>query len=221
MHQLPIIDCLPADDPTSPYYGLTVKEQLMLSKIRRGKKSTPMVLRRKWKKHVPYLYSSILKHAVETLLYAQASDTARLDRVFIYMRLPFNFRRYCRGVIPRPYPIGYDDFHIYVRFSCDKIIDYLHSIGESAYTAKELRKEIWAINREMDKLLWLDEVSVDLCWQEGLEAIIPAAQAEREANPKVGKRFKRNRKKILEKKEELAQKVLCPADKVLDNPENV
>lgn len=174
--------------PDSPYHGLSLAEQKMLAKLRRGNKKTPKAISRMWKKADCHVYASILKHCISTLVQAHDADAFRLDRVRVILKLPYNYLRFAKEGFPRPVFLGYEDWYVYCQFTVDSIVNYLHSIGESSYDARQLRKEIWAIKRDMDRLLWLHTYAIDVCFSEELDEIIPRAKEERAAMRKDRKR---------------------------------
>jgi hypothetical protein len=163
----------------SLYAGLTLDQQLFLSKKRRGKGRVPKSILKMWHKADKHLYADILKHCVDTLIHASEDYTIRLDRVYVRMRLPFNYRTKCNKDFPRPVIVGYDDWHIYCQFRVDPIVDYLYSIGHSTFDAKQLRRELWSIRNDFDKYLWYDQYTIPLCTTEYLNEAIPQATIAR------------------------------------------
>lgn len=168
---------IPVHKPDSIYHGLTIAEQRLLARLRRGSKKVPKAVLKWWKKADGMIYAEMLKHCVQSLIHASECDYTRLDRVKVRMRLPFNYRNNCDKRLPRPAILGYDDWWVYVSFKVDGLIDYLHAKGHSTFTAKELRKELWAVRKEMDRLDWLNEWAIDLCWAEAVNEIVPKAVA--------------------------------------------
>ena len=177
--------------PDSPYFNLSISEQKLLSKIRRGGKKIPKSVLRQWKKADKGIYSHLLQHCVKCLIHASENDAVRLDRVWIYLRLPINYRAKARGNLGRPVILAWEDYYVYVRYSVDSVVNYLYSIGESTFDARALRRELWSVRKELDELMWLEEVSVPLCYQEKVEDIVAKAPAER-ANRKTKGRGKFN-----------------------------
>ena len=141
-----------------------------------------------WKKADVHVYASILKHCIATLVQAHDAEAFRLDRIRVILKLPYNYVYHAKPGFPRPVFLGYEDWYTYCQFSVDAIVNYLHSIGESSYNARQLRKEIWAIKRDMDDLMWLHTYAIDVCFSEKLDKIIPQAKEDREAMRKDRKR---------------------------------
>lgn len=163
----------------SIYRGLTLQEQKALACIRRGKKKTPKSISKRWKKADSNFYARLLQHCVQALLYGSEDVNMRLDRIRVVLRLPYNYRSYCNKAFPRPVPIGYEDYWVYVQFRVDFLVNYLHKIGECAFTARELRKQLWAIRRDVDELLWYEDHTIPLSYKEKVEEMIPQAEEER------------------------------------------
>lgn len=177
----------------SPYHGLTLKEQKYLSKLRRGPGRVPNAIRKRWKKANKHTYAAIFKHCLAALLHAAESDDVRLDRVRVVLRIPFNFRFHFKKDFPRGVIVGYDDWNTYMQYLVDSLIDYLYKIGESVFDAKTLRKELWGLLRDQERLVWLDTYTIDLCTLEYLNDAVP----EYVATPKAlkGRRHYRKKKK--------------------------
>lgn len=177
--------------PDSPYFNLTVPEQKLLSKIRRGGKKIPKSILRQWKKADKGIYSHLLQHCVKCLIHASENDAVRLDRVWIYLRLPINYRAKARGNLGRPVILAWEDYYVYVRYSVDSVVNYLYSIGESTFDSKSLRKELWNVRKSLDELEWLNDVSIPLCWVEKVDALVEEAP-ELRANRRTKGRGKFN-----------------------------
>lgn len=135
----------------SPYLGLTIEEQRVLSKLRRGDGRTPKWRLNEMRKATKQDYEKLLLACTEALVAAWHDPSIRLDRVDVYVRLPHNYRAYWDKNLPRPVILGYDDWTVFTRFKVDKLIDWLHSRGYSYYTASELRKSIWAVLQEQKR----------------------------------------------------------------------
>lgn len=187
--------------PDSVYFGLSVSEQKLLSKIRRGGKKIPKSVLRQWKRADKGLYSLLLQHCIKCLIHASENDAVRLDRVWVYLRLPINYRAKARGNIGRAVVLAYEDYYVYVRYSVDSVVNYLHSIGESTFDSKSLRKELWNVRKSLDELEWLNDVSIPLCWVEKVDALVEEAP-ELRANRRTKGRGKFNlyrKKKVVDK----------------------
>jgi len=136
----------------SPYLGLSLSDQCELAKIRRPVGKMP-----KWKTSQMRVatkqdYEKLLLACTEALVNAWYDTSQRLDYVNIYVKLPFNFRSYWDKSLPRAFILGYDDWNIVASWRVNKILDWLHSKGHSQYSSSELRKSIWAILLEQDKM---------------------------------------------------------------------
>jgi len=144
----------------SPYLGLSVEDQCELSKMRRPVGKMP-----KWKTSQMRVatkqdYEKLLLACTEALVNAWYDTNQRLDYVNIYVKLPFNFRSYWDKSLPRAFILGYDDWTITTSWRVNKIITWLYDNGHSMYTATELRKSIWKITQEQEKLdLYYDVAS--------------------------------------------------------------
>ena len=188
--------------PPSPYFSLNLQEQKLLSKIRRGGKKIPKSILKQWKKADSSLYAFLLQHCVKCLIHASENDAVRLDRVWIYLRLPINYRAKARGNLGRPMILAWEDYYVYVRYSVDSVVNYLHSIGESTFDGKALRKELWLVRKELDELMWLDKVAIPLCFQEKVEDIVekaPELRANRRTKGRGKFNLYRRKKKEVDK----------------------
>ena len=145
----------------SVYLGLTLEQQRVLSKMRRGPGRVPTWRTKEMHAATKRDYEKLLLHCTETLIQAWHNPKERLDKIDVYVRLPFNWRAMYDKDIPRAVVLAYDDWSVTVSWKIDKIVDWLHSIGHSHYTASDLRKTIWAVLKEQEKLdLYYEYASV-------------------------------------------------------------
>jgi len=169
-------------EPTSIYFGLPLSKQLALSRFRRGFRKTPKAVTKHFHKANDHDYALLLNHCVTALIQQSEYEAeVRLDRIKIRLKLPFNYRSHYgkRGGdrFPRPSRfLAYFDWHTLVEYNVDVIINYLHSIGKSAFTAKELRKFTWAVKAEQDRLDFLSDYSIPLCTAELYNEVVPRAR---------------------------------------------
>lgn len=145
----------------SPYLGLTLEEQKQLAKLRRPVGRVPKWITSKMRKATKSDYEKLLLACTEALVHAWYETTQRLDYVNVYMKVPFNFKTYYDKELPRCFIVGYDDWHIVVTWRVDKIVNWLYNKGYSPYTATELRKSIWAILLEQERLDFYYEVAAN------------------------------------------------------------
>ena len=197
----PIIDILLHKDSeryhpkTSPYYNLTIQQQRDLQKIRHGPGRVPKPILRKLRKASKQDYDSIIIACTNALVFGadDLTDT-RLDRITIDIKLYFGYRKYFDKSFPRPVILGYDDYSVFARFKVDKLLNWLHEHGKCPYSARELRKELWAINKEMDKVLFLHEYAAPISIVEGYVEIIKEAPVRKDR----GRRGYRKKQKLSE-----------------------
>lgn len=142
----------------SPYLGLPLEKQKVLAKIRRGGTRTKKALLKRMRKATNEDYTAIMLKCIEALLVAWIDNTKRLDRVHIILRLPFNFRsRIANKDFPRITIIGYDDWTIVACVRVDNMVNYLYKQGKCPYDSRELRKNLWHIMHEQQRMLWFYE----------------------------------------------------------------
>ena len=179
----------------SPYYGLCLQDQARLAKLRRGGVKPPKAVLRRLRPPAKEDYAKILVHCSKALLKAAEAyrDGERLDRVFVYVELYYNYRQYCHEGWPKGRSVAFDDWTVVNQYTADTLINYLHEVGHSHYTAKELRKELWAIRRETERLDWLDGYSVDICVQEAFEDIVQQAKTDPNRNRKARRVYRRRK----------------------------
>ena len=145
----------------SPYLGLSLSLQKTLAKMRRGDGRTPSWRLKQMRVATKQDYEKLLLFCNHALIAAWYDSSIRMDRIDVFLEVPYNFRNYWNKTLPRAVIVGYKDWTIVVQYKVDKIIDWLHSIGKSHYTASELRKSIWAICQEQEKLdLYYEYASV-------------------------------------------------------------
>lgn len=145
----------------SPYLGLTVAEQQILAKLRRPVGRIPKWRLRQLRKATKKDYEKLLLACTEALVYAWHTDTVRLDRVSIYVKLPFNWRSRYDKSIPRAFICCYDDWTVTVSWRVDKLLNWLHEKGHSAFSSAQLRKHIWVTIQEQEKLELYYNVAAD------------------------------------------------------------
>lgn len=136
----------------SCYLGLPLEQQKVLSKLRRGPGRTPKWRTDSMKPAGKKDYEKLLLHCTQVLINAWDDPTIRMDRIDIYVKLPFNWRLTYDSSIPRAVILAYDDWTVTVCWKIDRIVQWLYEKGYSHYTAAELRKSIWAILQEQSKL---------------------------------------------------------------------
>lgn len=194
-------------DPTSPYYGLSVKEQLMLAKIRRPKGRTPKVILRRLRKATKDDYSRIFTACVNALIYGSSDFCdVRLDRIRVTLRLVYNWRTKFDKDIPRCEILAADDWSVFCRWRVDKLLDWGYKKGHWAFDNKTLRKELWNITKNFDKVAWYNLNTIDLCVQELYEDLVYDAVSGKTPRIEKGrKRYRKNNitKKIIDKPEEV------------------
>lgn len=135
----------------SPYLGLSLEEQKQLAKMRRPIGKVPKWRTSKMRSATKKDYEKLLLACTETLVHAWHDPNQRLDYVNVYVRLPFNWRKYSSPDLPKPFIVGYDDWTVVVSWRVNKIVDWLYEKGYSPYTAQELRKSIFAILHEQER----------------------------------------------------------------------
>lgn len=136
----------------SPYLGLSLTEQKTLAKMRRPIGKVPKWRTKQMRKATKQDYEKLLLACTESLVHAWYNHNIRLDYVDVYVKLPFNFRAYWDKSFPKPFILGYDDWTITCSFRVNKVVDWLYEKGYSPYTATELRKSIWKITLEQERL---------------------------------------------------------------------
>jgi len=163
-------------DPSSIYHGLPLKKQLALSKLRRGTTKAPKTVTKHFHKANDNDYAMILLECVNCLIHQSeyAVSDVRLDRIKINLKLVFSYRRHFNKDWPRGVPMAYGDWWVVIQYNVDVLINYLHKIGKSSFTAAELRKNIWKIKAEQDRWLFLQDWSIPLCEMEFLNDVVPA-----------------------------------------------
>lgn len=196
--------------PDSPYYGLPIKQQRMLSVIRRGRRKTPKVISKQRHKATELDYGTILTTCVNYLLYFSEDITdVRLDRIKVQFLLPHNYRNTYKNNWPKGIALAYYDWEVLVEYNVNTIIDYLYEIGFCAYKAKELRKHLWVIKAEQEKFDWISTYFADMCVAEFLNDEVVNAD-KRPDRAKRGRRTYRKRSSIFNKDN---------PDKAIDNTE--
>jgi len=184
----------------SVYLGLSVTEQCELAKMRRPVGKMP-----KWKTSQMRVatkndYEKLVLACTEALVHAWYDTSQRLDYVNVYVKLPFNFKSFYDKTLPRCFILGYEDFNIFVSWRVNRIIDWLYAKGYSHYDSQSLRKSMWGILQEQEKIQLYNDVAVDQSILELYSDII---------NSSIGKQGKRRYSKstINENKKETVE--LC------------
>lgn len=145
----------------SPYLGLPLDQQKELAKMRRPVGRTPTWITDKMRKATKRDYEKLLLACTEALTHAWYNTSQRLDYVNIYVKVPYNYRTYYDKTLPRVFILGYDDWTITVSWRVDSIVDWLYNKGHSPYKAAELRKSVWALLLEQERLDFYYEYAAD------------------------------------------------------------
>lgn len=165
----------------SPYYGLPLEQQRLLSIIRRGAKKTPKAILRRLRKATKQDYDNLVLACTEALVYgADDNVDVRLDRIKVELRLYYKFRDYFSPDFPRATYVAYDDWSVVVRYSVDTLMNWLYKKGYSPYNARELRRELWAITAEQDRLMYLYDVAASTSIIEGYDGVVKEAPARKD-----------------------------------------
>lgn len=161
----------------SPYLYLPLEKQKVLAKIRRGGTRTRKSILKRIRNATRQDYTAISLKCIEALIVAWQDSRKRLDRIHIVMKVPFNFRSlYADKRFPRVIVVAYKDWQTYVAVKVDAMLEYLYNIGKFPYTAKELRKQLWAILQEEKQMAWLYTYAADISKVEGYVGIVSAAE---------------------------------------------
>lgn len=190
----------------SPYFGLSIQDQRKLSKLRRGPGRAPKRWTRLLKKADVNTYAEIYKYCVNMLIMFSSSETdVRLDRIKMRLKMPFNYRSYCSEDFPKPTVVAYDDWVVIIEFRVDAMIDYLHKRGFSHFDSKRLRKELWKIRTQMDKVLHANSVFADISVMEEYNEIF-AEPVPEEVRALRGRRTYRRHGNRTKQKEDVTEK---------------
>ena len=135
----------------SPYRGLSLEQQKALAKLRRGGLKTPKWVTEKMRLPTQEDYDKIFNACAKAIvLGADIHVNRRLDRLNIEFRLAWNHTKY----FPDDFPIGvilaYDDFTVVKRYNTTKVINWLYEHGKCAINSKELRRKIFAMQKEQE-----------------------------------------------------------------------
>ena len=142
----------------SPYLGLPLEKQKVLARIRRGGTRTKKSVLKRMKAATSVEYNAILLQCVEALICAWQDNTKRLDRIHVMMKIPFNFRTlYKQYWFPRCTILAHYDWSVFVSVKIDSMINYLYELGKCPFTAKELRKNLWAVLQSEKEMAWYYE----------------------------------------------------------------
>ena len=163
-HKLDYVDKLLEENPeryhksSSPYFGLTVKEQAVLARMRRPKGRLPKSIKGQFYQGGRADLQKILYACCQTIIYgSDLMADQRLDRLYIDIKLHYKWRRHFKKPLLPGVVVAHHDWSVVVRANVDKVIGWLYQKGESPFTAKELRKYLFAIANEQDKVLWYTE----------------------------------------------------------------
>ena len=163
-------------DEGSVYLFKSLDKQRVLAKIRRGGTRTRKALLQRMRKANKGDYTSLLLKCIEALIMAWQDNTRRLDRIHILLKVPFNFRKlYSSSGFPRVIICAYCDWHTFVAVKVDSIVDWMYNLQQCPFTAKELRKQLWAVLQEEDKMKWLYSVAAPISICEGYVDIVEGA----------------------------------------------
>jgi len=181
----------------SPYAGLSLSKQLALSKWRRGNRKPPKVWVKTLHKATTHDYAALLNHCVSSLIWLSEADVqCRMDRIKVHLKLPFNYRSHYgkkNGArFPRPVILAYFDWYTIVEMDVNVVVDYLYTIGESAFTSKQLRKELWAIKGQMDRWQFLEDYSVPLCVAEFFGEAVSSATLVKDKSKKGRRSYRKS-----------------------------
>ncbi len=181
----------------SPYFGLTIAEQRALAIVRRPKGRTPRGITRRLRKADKNDYQKLVLACSEALIFGSDNlADIRMDRISLDIELIYNFRRYFSKTFPRVVPVAYKDWSVVVRFRVDKLLKWLHSEGHCLYTPQELRKQLWAMSQEVDKINFYHDVAADISLVELYSEIIGDAESGK-IKPRTNKGRRKYRKKSL------------------------
>ena len=161
----------------SPYLGLPLEKQKVLARIRRGGTRTKKSVLKRMKAATSVEYNAIMLQCVEALICAWQDNTKRLDRIHVMMKIPFNFKTlYKTSGFPRCTILAHSDWVVFVSVKVDSMVDYLHKLGKCPFTAKELRKNLWAILNEERRMAFLYNYAAPISIVEGVSEIIAEAE---------------------------------------------
>ena len=194
--------------PDSPYYGLPLAKQKLLSMVRRGMKRTPKAILRQLKKPTREVFDKILVTATQALIYAHLGGNTRLDRIRMCIKLFIFYRKTDTWrSLPRPSAIlGYDDFSIYLQFKVDDIIDWLYEGGHSVYDSKRLRKELWYIIHKLDDIRYIESFAHDISVSETYQKVVEeGSQVPDEQKKRI---YRKRKKKTVDKSPEVCDNVV-------------
>jgi len=190
LNQILVDDPFKFHPPGSPYLGLTIDQQRMLSKIRRGGTKTPKRVLKKQKPATRETYDKILLACIESMIYAWNNDNIRLDRVMVYLKAPFNYRSTWDKNLPKPTTVAIGDWAVVLQFKVDKILQWLYDLGKCPFEPKALRKSIWAILQDQARMEFAYKYYADISKIEFFDGVIKATTPTDEK----GKRSAKGRK---------------------------
>lgn len=145
----------------SPYLGLTVQEQRILAKVRRGARKPPKWWIDSLREATKRDFNNLFLHCVNTLVRDWLDDDIRLDRSKVFVKLPFSYRQKFKNKMPEANVFAHEDYTVVVGWKVEKVIDWLYSLGHSPFEAKDLKKYIWVVLREQEKLDFYNEIAAD------------------------------------------------------------
>ena len=187
----------------SPYFGLSLSSQKLLAKWRRGNKKAPKAFTRLTYKAREEDYSKIFLHCIHELIHQSEHNVEiRMDRIRVKLELIFNYRSHFGKGFPRPSRIlYYKDWSIGLEFHVDGLLKYLYDIGYSAFTGKELRRQLWAVKAEADRYDFLMDYAADISIAEFYNDVIPNAPMRKDKALKGRRTYRKSglrSKKILD-----------------------
>lgn len=182
----------------SPYKNLTLSQQKHLAKWRRGNKKAPKAFTRLTHKANEEDYSKIFLHCINSLIHQSEADVEiRMDRIRVKLELIFNYRSHFGKGFPRPSRIlYYKDYAIGLEFHVDGLLKYLYDIGYSAFTGKELRRQLWAVKAEADRYDFLMDYAADISIAEFFNEVIPNAPMRKDKALKGRRTYRKSGKYV-------------------------
>lgn len=187
----------------SPYVGLTTSEQRILASVRRPKGRTPKYVLAKMRKARKEDYTKILLSCTQALTWAWYNDDTRLDRINVFIHLPYNWRKYYDKTIPRGFPVAFYDWSVIMSWRVDKFMDWMYKAGHSTYDCKRLRKQIWALAKEQEKFAWYFKYAAPISIVELYDQTIQWGETAKIARKDKGRnnRKLKDMKKVVDNKE--------------------
>lgn len=188
--------------PESLYCHLNMKQQRVLSILRRGGVKTPKAILRKRRPATNDDYNKLLLACIEGLIYAWENTERRLDRVVIFLELPFNHRKLYSKDFPRPAIIGFRDWSMIGSFKCDTMIDWLYEKGKSPFDSKKLRKYLFEMLKEERRIAWAYEYYAPVSIIETFQEIMEETEVKRKDKGRGKNRYASDRRLLWKLKQE-------------------